>query len=92
MHKVDSKHRILETLSNDKRIRFAYVFGSFVHGQRYRDIDIGIFSEPELALLDIGMLTGKLTDALSSEVDLVQLNGLPDKNPEFAYRIVPKEG
>ena len=88
MPENDIKQRILEIVSNDKRIRFPYVFGSFVHGERYRDIDIGIYSEPELALLDIGKLTGNLTDAVSAEVDLVQLNGLPDKNPEFAYRIV----
>lgn len=88
MLKDNIEHKIYEILSNDKRITFAYIFGSFVHRQQYRDIDIGIYSEPQLELLEIGKLTSKLNDVLSTEVDLTQLNKLPDKNPEFAYQIV----
>ena len=32
-----------EVLANDERVIFAYIYGSFVKEQSFRDIDIGIY-------------------------------------------------
>jgi predicted nucleotidyltransferase len=32
-----------EVLAKDERVIFAYIYGSFVKGQSFRDIDIGIY-------------------------------------------------
>jgi predicted nucleotidyltransferase len=43
MEKERVLNLIKNLLSRDERIIFAYVYGSFIQGEIYRDIDIGIY-------------------------------------------------
>lgn len=36
---------IRDALANDKRVVFAYLYGSFAEGKDYRDIDIAVYSK-----------------------------------------------
>lgn len=89
------KESIIENINltlQKSRIDFAYLFGSFAGSTQYRDIDLGVYAEPPLQLMELGGLQTQLTNAVSAivncTIDLIQLNGIPDKNPEFAYRVV----
>lgn len=73
-------------------IESAVLFGSYAEGKagNLSDIDIGIATKRELSLIEIGLLTARLENALKRSVDLVILNGLSEKNPVLAYGIATK--
>jgi predicted nucleotidyltransferase len=62
-------------------IDFAYLFGSFLDGPGYHDVDVGLFLFTELSkreTFDYEMdLSVELTLALHVEVDIHVLNGAP---------------
>jgi len=69
-----------ELLNKDKRILFAYVYGSFIENLPFHDIDIGIFirgiSEKEVTSFSIE-LSGMLSGQLKFPVDIRVLNFAP---------------
>ncbi len=79
-----------EILSKETNIEFAYIFGSQVKNTyRFKsDLDIAVFftSEPELP--EIGRIVSELERSIDTEIDLVSLNNLYNKNPELAYNII----
>lgn len=77
-------------LDRQEQVVFAYLFGSFVAKDVYRDIDIGIYMEPYPDLIDLGKIQAALEKKLDAEVDVVLLNNIPDKKPSFGFEVVSK--
>ncbi len=73
-------------------IEFAILFGSFSHGKtsKLSDLDIGIYTNREISLLETGGLVAKLELALRLNVDIIILNNLYRKKPALAYEIISK--
>lgn len=66
---------------------FAYVFGSFLGGEAFDDMDIALYLEID-AGRDILSLERELGGLLGVEVELSRLDKAP---PSFAFRVI-KEG
>lgn len=79
-------------LSKVDFIDFAVLFGSFAEDKdnSLSDIDIGIFVNRDISLLERGMLATSLESKLEREIDIAVLNGLYKKNPLLAYDIISK--
>ncbi len=65
-------------LENRPEIRFAYLFGSFVDEESFRDIDLGIFIDETAAVTkdkfyDIELST-QLEDIVKCPIDIILLN------------------
>lgn len=71
-------------------IDFAILFGSFTKNKvnDLSDIDIGLFTNKDMPLLEIGALTAGLESLLKRKVDLITLNDIYKNRPLFAYEIV----
>jgi predicted nucleotidyltransferase len=70
-----------ERLTARPEIDFAYLFGSFIEGLPYHDLDVAVFLRPALpreTIFDYEMtLSVELTLALHVEVDVHVLNAAP---------------
>ena len=58
---------IQKVLDQDPRVVFAYLYGSALEGEEYRDVDVAIYADPES---DPFGVTADLKIALSRETDL----------------------
>ncbi|MFW6292791.1 MAG: type VII toxin-antitoxin system MntA family adenylyltransferase antitoxin [Spirochaetota bacterium] len=67
----------------------ACVFGSAARGEMrpFSDIDLGLLLPDEPDLMDLGELAGRVEDISRRPVDIVRLRGLPESDPELAFRI-----
>ena len=83
----DNISRFLNKTGN---ITFALVFGSTATGKgnRFSDVDIGIHTQEELSLPELGKIVAGLEKIVKKEVDLVVLNDLFKQKPYFAFQIV----
>ncbi len=81
-----------DTLRSFDYIDFALLFGSMVEGstQTLSDVDIGIYTNEPIDLLEQGYLVSTLEDVLQRPVDLVLLNELYKHHPKLAFNIVDK--
>jgi len=90
VHRLDAegrrlvRERLREVLAADRRVAFAFVFGSFSEDRPFHDIDVGVCLEsPGLsvpgtaAIPAFSDLEGRLTDAAGYPVDLVVIDGRP---------------
>jgi len=69
--------RLGNVLRNHPDIGFAVVFGSFLEGNGFRDIDVGVWTTSSAdARLDLE-LAGSLSAALDLPVDVRRLNDAP---------------
>ena len=82
--------KITNVLKGDKNIVFALVFGSQANGQanRLSDVDIGIFTKEDTPLLRMGRIVSALEKVLKKEVDLVILNDIYKRKPNFAFQVI----
>jgi predicted nucleotidyltransferase len=90
MIKEKLKNQLRDHLEKQDNIIFAYIFGSFVQKEHFRDIDTALFFESEPGLLALGRLQVELEQVCKENVDLVILNGLYTKKPAFSHEIVTK--
>lgn len=74
--------RILkENLQQRDEIVFAYVFGSSLESDRFRDIDVGVFLAPAAYKPDTSIdleLSSRLEKELGCAVDVILMNRAPD--------------
>lgn len=81
MDKNEQVNNIKNILAARKEIRFAYLFGSFVGGEHFRDIDVAIFiDETDEAAADKFydiQLACELEEKAGLPVDIVVLNHAP---------------
>lgn len=53
MDKEVLKARLRELLENRKEIAFAYLFGSFLEGEGFRDVDVALYLSPPMEPLKV---------------------------------------
>jgi len=85
----DLIERLHKAVVGFPELRFAVLFGSQARGDAHADsdADLGLsFSSPP-PLLELGGYVSELEGATGLRVDLVELEGLPSRNPLLAYRI-----
>lgn len=82
--------KIADFLKGNNNILFALVFGSSAKGKsnKLSDVDIGIYTANELPLLELGKITSGLEKIVKKKVDLVVLNELFKRKPNFAFQVV----
>lgn len=82
--------KITNVLKGNNNIVFALVFGSQAKGtaNRLSDVDIGIFTREDIPLLRLGRIASSLEKVGEKGVDLVVLNDLYKKNPNFAFQVI----
>jgi uncharacterized protein len=73
------KNEIVKVLSENKQVVFAYLYGSFLHGYRGNDIDIGIYSQadedPYRLSADLKIELHYRTNLIPDFFDIRVLNG-----------------
>ena len=70
--------KVVEVLRGDKRILFAYLFGSFVRNKDYaNDIDIAVFVKGRIPIGYERRLALKIEKNVKMPVDVVVLNDKP---------------
>ena len=71
-------------------IHFAIVFGSYANNKNrpFSDLDIGIHTNEDLSLLQIGSIIDDLERLTNIKTDLLILNDLYEKNSSIAYNII----
>ncbi len=82
---------VRQILLTDSRIDVGLLFGSHVSGKTtpMSDVDIGIITNVDMPLIDLGYLTYQLENAMDSDgVDLVILNDAYKRNPRFAFNVI----
>jgi predicted nucleotidyltransferase len=90
MNKKDLIDKIKGCLTARNELVFAYIYGSFVRGDQYRDIDIAVYFETVPELLTLGRYQAELEKICHLKVDLTLLNDLPAKKPAMAHEIVTR--
>ena len=88
LHKT--KKQLKKYLQQQEGVVFAYLFGSALKHNRYRDIDVGIYMRDGIDLLDLGGMQTELNDKFEDSVDLIPINNLPVKKPVLAFNIAVK--
>ncbi len=74
--KANIERQIIDFLNNLGNVKFAYLFGSFVESENYRDIDIAVyFSDDNYDTLNLAV---KLENLLGVEIDLIDLKKAGD--------------
>jgi len=63
---------IKKALKKEEKIRFSYLFGSFIKEKKYADIDIGIYIYPLLD--DVFLITSELKQRISRELMKKNIN------------------
>ncbi len=74
-------------------IAFALLFGSYAkesQNERLSDIDIAIYTNTEIDLLEYGFIVSELETAFSKKIDLVILNDLYKTDTKLAFNILDK--
>lgn len=79
-----------QVLTSYNFIDFALVFGSYANAtQSYlSDIDIAIYTNRPIGLLEQGDIVSLLEERLEKKIDLVVINDLYIKNAKMAFSIV----
>ncbi len=90
MNAADNFDKITHVLKGDNNIVFALVFGSQANRQanQLSDVDIGIFTTDDIPILRLGRIVSALEKIGKKEVDLVVLNDLYKRKPNFAFHII----
>ena len=68
-------------------IDFAILFGSYATDNTnfLSDIDIGIHTNREISLIELGEINSRIETLLSTEADIILLNDLYKKNPALSF-------
>ena len=84
--------QIKDILDKCDYIDFALLFGSYADdtAKTLSDVDIGIYTNRPIDLLEQGYLVATLEDVLDKPIDLVLLNDLYKHHAKLAFNIVDK--
>ncbi len=80
--KSDITSILTRLLTDRPEILFAYLFGSIIESDRFRDVDVAVFVEPEKMPEDwltyVLRLTADIEQAVGYRADVVLMNNAPD--------------
>jgi len=85
------KARIRDFLRDREEVLFAYLHGSFLRGEGYRDVDVAVYVDPGKVedFIEYELrLSVSLENILGIPVDVKILNSAP---PAFRYRVLGGE-
>jgi uncharacterized protein len=87
---IPRRKELVSNLAGQEDISFSYLFGSSASGRQNErsDIDLAVYFAREVPLMDQGLIVSRLESIAGRDVDLVVLNGMSERNPQFAYDIV----
>ena len=72
-------------LAGDERVVFAYLYGSFLTGEAFRDLDVAVWLRPGVDPLEYVLREGlRLEEQLGLPVDITVLNSAP---PALRHRV-----
>jgi predicted nucleotidyltransferase len=79
-------------LSNEKEVKLAWIFGSITRRDSVRDVDVAIYSEPEMTFGGFLNLNAQIELDLGMPVDLMDIRHAPQSLKEniFASGILIK--
>ena len=79
-------------LAIEKEVKLAWLFGSLTRRDKVRDIDLAIYSEPELPFKDFLNLNAQIELELGMPVDMLEIGNAPQSLKEniFASGILIK--
>ena len=73
--------RLVRALDRRREIAFALLFGSALHREKYRDIDLAVYLsgsvDPPMAAVYAELLSSSLSKKLGIKIDVVVLNTAP---------------
>jgi predicted nucleotidyltransferase len=72
-------------LAQEKQIKLAWLFGSLTRRDSVRDIDLAIYSEPELSFKELLNLNAQIELKLCLPVDLVEVTRVPEPLKENIF-------
>ncbi len=89
-NKKELKDDLRSILQDREFVIFALLFGSSARAELnpMSDLDIGVYTERETSLTELGRICFKIEVETGRSVDLVILNTLYKKHPALAYRII----
>lgn len=90
MDKQMIEESIINYLQMHDEILFAFVFGSFLTRDNYRDIDIAVYCKETPGLIELGTIYSELSELIKIKVDVIILNGLPEKSPVIVHQVISK--
>ncbi len=77
--------KLQEIFQKEDNIKLAYIFGSLVRRNAFRDIDIAVYAVPALTFDELLELGTKVELEIDFQVDLVQLQ---DLNPRLRSKVL----
>lgn len=85
------KNKIIENIKNiileNEKILIAIIFGSILERNKIRDIDIAIYSIPNLNIEDLLALSDKIEEIVNIPIDVIPLIEIM---PYMRYKIMTK--
>ncbi len=72
-------------LAEEKQVRLAWLFGSLTRRDSVRDVDIAIYSEPELSFKELLNLNVEIELELGLPVDMVEIAKAPESLRENIF-------
>jgi len=77
MEKEEIVRRVVEVLKNEEKVAFAYLFGSFLFGKYFNDIDLAVYVVGEVDTNFEEKLALKLEKEIGMEFDVFIINDKP---------------
>jgi len=77
MEKGEIVRKIVEVLKNEEKVAFAYLFGSFLFGKHFNDIDLAVYVVGEVDTNFEEKLALKLEKEIGMEFDVFIINDKP---------------
>ena len=77
MEKEEILRKIVEVLKNEEKVAFAYLFGSFLFGKYFNDIDLAVYVVDEVDVNFEEKLALKLEKEIGMEFDVFIINDKP---------------
>lgn len=68
--KQELKNQIVTSLKGEKNIRKVVIFGSFLHSDNPRDIDVAVFQDSSEGYIPLAMKYRKMTRAISKKIPI----------------------
>ena len=84
----DNLDTVRDILAKDERVVFAYIYGSYIQGKNFRDMDIAVYSkdgcDSSVLSVDLKIALGEHTGNSPDFFDIRIINGLLDSDDIFS--------
>jgi predicted nucleotidyltransferase len=90
-YKLDShqkealRHKLKEILAKEKKVKAAWIFGSFTKSDTVRDIDVAINADSDFSFAEYLALNAHLELEIGLPVDLIEIKNAPESLKQRIY-------